>query len=167
MNIQSQQTASDPRRQLLRHALASLAYRGAKMLRGAQPGFAEFRALEGTRTPGELLAHLGDLLDWALAMSQGRHEWHNSLPLPWQAGAQRFFDALKAFDDYLASGQPLQAPAEGLFQGPIADALTHVGQIAMLRRMAGSPVRSENYFGANIVSGRVGHDQAAPVFEFD
>ena len=167
MNPQTQQVASDPGRQLLRHTVATLAYRGAKMVRGAPAGFAEFRAFEGTRTPGQLLAHLGDLLDWALAMSRGKHEWHNSAPLPWQEGAQRFFTALRAFDDYLASGQPLQAPAEGLFQGPIADALTHVGQIAMLRRMAGSPVKGENYFGSNIVSGRVGQDQAAPVFEFD
>jgi len=52
--------------------------------------------------------------------------------------ASVFSPALKKFDDYLASEKPLQAPAEKLFQGPIADALTHVGQIAMLRRMAAS-----------------------------
>ena len=167
MNAQTQQLALDPSRQLLRHTVATLAYRGAKVLRGAPAGFAEFCASEGTRTPGQLLAHLGDLLDWALAMSQGKHEWHNSAPLPWPEGGQRFFAALQSFEDYLASSQPLQAPAERLFQGPIADALTHVGQIAMLRRMAGAPVKGENYFAANIASGCVGPDQATPAAEFD
>ncbi|MGH9431268.1 MAG: hypothetical protein ACRD3T_06970 [Terriglobia bacterium] len=167
MNTQTQPAAPDPGRQLLRHTVATLAYRGAKVVRGAPAGFAEFRAFEGTRTPGQLLAHIGDLLDWALAMSQGKQEWRDSDPLPWQEGTQRLFTALRAFDDVLASGEPLQASAEGLFQGPIADALTHVGQIAMLRRMAGSAVRGENYFGAKIAAGRLGPEQAAPVFEFD
>ena len=167
MNAQTQQAALDPGRQLLRHTLATLAYRGAKTLCDAPAGFAEFRVFEGTRTPGQLLAHMGDLLDWALAISQGKQEWHNSASLPWPEGEQRFFTALQAFEDFLASSQPLQAPAERLFQGPIADALTHVGQIAMLRRMAGAPVKGEDYFAANIASGCVGPRQAAPGFEFD
>ena len=74
--------------------------------------------------------------------------------------------ALNALDAYLASDKPLHAPVEKLFQGPIADALTHVGQIAVLRRLAGSPVKGENYFVAEITAGRVGHDQAAPKREF-
>ena len=73
---------------------------------------------------------------------------------------------MKKFDDYLASGKPLEVPAEKLFQGPVADALSHVGQIAMLRRMAGVPMKGENYFVAEIVVGRVGPDQTAPRREF-
>jgi hypothetical protein len=92
---------------------------------------------ETSRTPAKILAHIGDLMDWGLAMSEGRREWKDSLPLPWEQECERFFAALKKFDDYLASEKPLQVSAEKLFQGPIADALTHVGQIAMLRRMAG------------------------------
>jgi hypothetical protein len=79
---------------------------------------------------------------------------------------ERFFAALKKFDDYLASEEPLQAPVEKLFQGPIADALTHVGQIVMLRRLAGQPMKSENYYKAEIVIGRVGVEQSSPKMEF-
>jgi hypothetical protein len=160
-------TPLESERQLLCHTLATLAYRRGKTLRGAPEGFSGFRASESTRTPGQILAHLGDLLDWALSISQGKQEWRNSQQQSWEMDSQRFFAALAAFDAYLASGEPLGAPAEKLFQGPIADALTHVGQIAILRRMANAPVRAENYFRAEIVAGRVGPDQAAPRREFD
>jgi hypothetical protein len=160
-------TPLESERQLLRHTLATLAYRGGKTLRGAPEGFSGFRASESTRTPGQILAHIGDLLDWALSISQGKQEWRNSQQQSWEMDSQRFFAALAAFDAYLASGEPLGAPAEKLFQGPIADALTHVGQIAILRRMAAAPVRAENYFRAEIVAGRVGPDQSAPRREFD
>ena len=157
----------DSKREMLRHTVATLSYRGAKAVRGADDLFASFRASETTRTPAQILAHIGDLLDWALSISQGKQKWHNSQPQSWEMDSQRFFAALAAFDAYLASGEPLGAPVEKLFQGPIADALTHVGQIAILRRMADAPVRAENYFRAEIVAGRVGPDQAAPKREFD
>ena len=158
---------TNPARQLLRHALATLAYRGGKTVRGAPARFATFRSSDTTRTPGEILAHIGDLLDWALSIARGKQTWHNSKPLPWKHEGKRFFAALKAFDRYLASGKPLGAPPEKLFQGPIADALTHVGQIAMLRRQAGVPIRGENYFAADIAVGAVGANQPAPHREFD
>lgn len=152
---------------MLRHIVATLAYRGGKTLRGAPAEFAAFRAAPGTRAPAEILAHLGDLLDWALRLADGNHEWRDSPPRPWEQDVARFFAALEALDRRLASGAPLGVAAEKLFQGPLADALTHTGQIAMLRRMAGSPVRGENYFRAEIVAGRVGAEQAPPVREFD
>jgi len=153
-------------RGLLRHAVATLAYRGGKALRDAPPRVATFRLDERSRTPVEILAHIGDLLDWATSIARGEARWHDSAPLPWDEEVARFFAALARFDDHLASGEPLASPAETLFQGPIADALTHVGQIAMLRRLAGAPVRGENYFVAEIVAGRVGPEQAAPRREF-
>ncbi|MGA3087126.1 MAG: hypothetical protein ABSD75_00850 [Terriglobales bacterium] len=153
-------------RSLLRHTLAVLAYRGAKTLRDAGPGFAEYGLAQTTRTPGKILAHIGDLMDWALAMAEGRREWKDSLPLLWEKEGDRFFTALTRFDDYLASDKPLAVSEEKLFQGPIADALTHVGQIAMLRRMAGVPIKGENYFVAEITVGRVGADQALPRQQF-
>ena len=158
---------SEQERQMLRHTLATLAYRGGKTLRGAPEGFSGFRASASTRTPGQVLAHIGDLLDWALSIAQGKQEWHISQMQSWELDSQRFFAALAALDAYLASGEPLGASVEKLFQGPIADALTHVGQIAILRRMADAPVRAENYFRAEIVAGRVGPDQAAPKREFN
>jgi len=157
---------SDPKRELLRHALATLAYRGGKAVRGAPEGFAPFHVDEGVRAPGQILAHMGDLMDWALSMANGKPEWHDSKPLAWEKEVERFFAALKKFDDYLASAEPLQAHAEKLFQGPIADALTHVGQIALLRRLAGEPLKAENYYKAEIVIGRVGAEQAKPKREF-
>jgi len=156
----------DSARQLLRHALATLAYRGGKAVRGAPDSFADFHASPETRTPGQILAHIGDLLDWALSTARGEKEWHESGPLPWPDEVRRFFAALEAFDAYLASDSALQAPAEKLFQAPIADALTHVGQIAMLRRLAGVPMRAENYYVAKIAVGSVGADQPSPVYEF-
>ncbi|HLX86489.1 MAG TPA: hypothetical protein VKR59_21500 [Terriglobales bacterium] len=153
-------------RTLLRHTVATLAYRGGKAVRGAGPNFSVYGSPDATRTPAKILAHIGDLMDWALAMSEGRRDWSDSLPLPWDEERARFFTALKKFDDYLASGKPLAVSEEKLFQGPIADALTHVGQIAMLRRMAGVPIKGENYFAAEIVVGRVGDDQSSPRREF-
>jgi len=155
---------SDPKRDLLRHTVATLAYRGGKAIRGAPVSFGEFAG--AVRTPGQILAHVGDLLDWALAMAEGKPRWQDSKPLPWDREADRFFAGLKAFDEFLASGKPLAVPEENLFQGPIADALTHVGQIAMLRRLAQVPMKGENYFLADIKVGRVGMDQAAPAREF-
>jgi hypothetical protein len=157
----------DPKRDLLRHTLATVTYRCAKALRDAPAGFAEFRLGEGTRTPGEILAHMGDLFDWAWHLAQGRHVWHDQPPREWSAEVARFFDAVARFDALLASGAPLGCDPERLFQGPIADALVHCGQIAMLRRRAGGPVRGENYFKADIAAGRTGGDQSPPRAEFD
>jgi hypothetical protein len=151
----------------LRHTLATLAYRGGKTLRGAPARVAKFRASPTTRTPAEILAHIGDLLEWGVSLADGRHVWHDSKPLAWKREVERFFALLRRFDRRLASTNPLGFPAEELFQGPIADAFTHIGQIALLRRMAGSPVRGENYFLAHIAAGRVGPRQKAPVREFD
>lgn len=157
---------SDPKRQLLRHTVATLAYRGAKAIRNEPAGFADFDGGHGLRTPGQILAHIGDLLDWALSIARGQREWHDSKPLSWPQETERFFTALKKFDDFLASDQPVQASIEKIFQGPIADALTHVGQIAMLRRMAGSPIKGESYYDAEIEIGRVGPEQVPPKREF-
>jgi hypothetical protein len=160
------QPADESSRQLLRHTLATLAYRAGKALRDAPESFATFSTGEKGRTPAHILAHMGDLFDWALSIAQGKQAWRDSEPLPWSQEVARFFTSLQAFDDYLASGSPLAATTEKVFQGPIADALTHTGQMAMLRRMAGCPMRGENYYRAEIVAGRVGEDQAAAKQEF-
>jgi hypothetical protein len=153
-------------RQMLRHTLATLAYRAGNALRGAPEAFAGFEIGDPAKTPAQILAHMGDLADWGLSAARGKQVWRDSTPLPWAAEVQRFFRALEAFDEYLASDQPLGYPAEKLFQGPVADALTHTGQLAMMRRLAGCPMKGENYFRAEIVTGRVGEKQAAPVKPF-
>lgn len=153
----------------LRHALATLAYRAAKAVRGAPEGFAGFQASPTTRTPAEILAHMGDLMDWGLSMSRGTPAFRESGSLPWDGEVERFFTALTAWDDYLASGAEIGYAGEKLFQGPIADALSHTGQIGLLRRMAGSAVRGESYNRAPIAMGRTGFEQEAPdpKYEFD
>ena len=154
-------------RLFLRHAVATLAYRAGKALRGAPTTFADFTMAAGTRTPAQIVAHMGDLLDWALYLARGEQSWHDSMPQLWDREVARFFAALDAFDTYLASEESLGWSAERLFQGPIADALTHTGQLTMLRRLAGAPVRGENYARATITVGAVGLSQAAPAYEFD
>jgi hypothetical protein len=160
-------------REWLRHCLATLAYRAAKAVRDAPPGFGEFHLDEPTAmTPARILSHMGGLMRWALALADGNpppptEDRRASVltPRTWDNEVERFFAALGSFDAYLASAAPLHVPAERLFQGPIADALTHTGQLATRRRLAGSPVRGENYFVAEITIGRVGVEQTPPVQE--
>ena len=156
----------DGKKEMLRHAVATIAYRGGKTLRGAPAAFATYKASPTTKTPVELLAHIGDLFDWALSIARGAQQWGDATPLPWDQEAARFFATLEAFDAQLASDRALPCAAEQLLQGPIADALTHIGQLAMLRRLADAPMRSENYFKADVVIGRVGSAQTPASREF-
>jgi len=160
-------TTIDSKREMLRHTVGTPAYRCGKTLRDVPDDFAGFRISEKTRTPAQTLAHIGDLLDWALSLAIGKQKWNDSTPLPWEQEVERFFNALKKLDDYLASDAALGNPVEKLFQGPIADALTHTGQLAMLRRLADHPIRGENYFKAEIQIGRVGAEQSVKRVEFD
>ncbi|MEO8192972.1 MAG: hypothetical protein ABI681_03905 [Gemmatimonadales bacterium] len=153
---------------LLRHTIATVAYRAGKVLRDAPADFADFRIGPATRTPVEILTHMGDLFDWALTMAQDRTEWRTSDPQPWSAEVARFFDSLGSLDRHLAQASPLHsATIQQMFQGPVADALTHTGQLALLRRLAGQPVRGESYAKADIEVGRTGIEQHAPRWEFD
>jgi hypothetical protein len=160
-------TTTDPTRQFLRHTVATLAYRGSKVLFSVPDDFPSFRVGATTRTPSQILAHVGDLLDWALAQASGNERWNDATPLPWDQEVTRFYAALNALDTCLASDAPLGCPCEQIFQGPVADALAHFGQLAMLRRLAGQPVRGENYAVAEVEPGRVGPEQSAMRMEFD
>lgn len=151
----------------LRHALATLAYRARKPLADPPASFPTFRAGEGIRTPVEIVAHLADLMAWALTQARGEERWMAGPPASWEEEVARFWAGAAALDAHLASEAPLGQPEGRIFQGALADALTHVGQLALLRRMAGSPIRGENYNRAEIVAGRVGPGQAAPRREFD
>ena len=157
----------DDKRAFLRHTVATVAYRGGKAVRGVPASFASFSGDGSNRTAIKILAHLGDLYDWALSQVKGAEAWHDSTPLEWEPEVERFFAALQRFDAYLASDAPLAVPHERLFQGAIADSLTHIGQLAMLRRISGAKMKSENYSKADIVAGRVGAEQTAPKREFD
>jgi hypothetical protein len=154
----------DEKREFLRHTVATLAYRAARAVEGAPE---EFGGFDGAgRTPVRILAHMGDLFDWALSILKDNEKWHVSEPLPWAEEKRRFFAALGAFDALLASGGPTHVPIERLFQGPVADALTHTGQIAMLRRLAECRKKDEDFFRAKIAVGQVGAEQPAPVMHY-
>jgi hypothetical protein len=154
----------DQKRELLRHTLAALAYRATRAIENAP---ADFGSFDGAgRRPAEILAHMADLFDWSLSMAKGSPAWRNAAPLTWNQEKDRFYSALAAFDAFLASTQPMHAEIERLVQGPVADALTHVGQLAMMRRMAGSPAVGENFYIAAVTLGQVGAEQPAPVQPF-
>ena len=150
---------------MLRHLVATVAYRGGVAVVDAPESFAEFRAHETTRTPGELLAHIGDLLEGSLHLLKGEMVYLTSTPLPWKDELKRFFSAVKNLDSYLASEASLACPVEKLVQGPIGDALTHVGQIVMLRRMTGNPIRPAAYFTAEIVAGEIDEESLCSEFK--
>lgn len=155
--------------EMFRHTVATLAYRAAKTMRGAPAGFAEFRPGPTSNTPMRIVAHMADLLAWSLTMLKGEAKWHSSDPQTWDAECGRFFVALESLDQALESDEPIKGDLGKIFQGPVADALTHTGQLAMLRRLSGAPMKGENYTRADIQIGRVGFDQtpADPRYEFD
>ena len=157
----------DEKRALLRHTVATVAYRGGKAVRGAPASFATFSPDGTPRTPAKILAHLGDLYDWALSQAKGAEAWNDSTPLEWDREVERFFATLQRFDDFLASDAALAVTPEKLFQGAVADSLTHIGQLAMLRRLGGAKMKSENYSRADIMPGRVGAEQTPAKREFD
>lgn len=145
----------DIKRELLRHLVATLAFRGGIAVRDAPENFSEFRAAEDTRSAGEILAHIGDLLEGSLFLMKGEFVRLQSPAQLWAQDVKRFFSTVEEFDSFLTSGAPLAQPVEKIVQGPIADALTHVGQIVLLRRLSGKPIQSEGYFAAEITAGEV------------
>jgi hypothetical protein len=157
----------DTARDVLRHLAATLAYRAAKVLRDAPVGFVTMTVAASARRPVQIVAHMADLMAWGESLARGEYVWKAGGGEDWATEVQRFFDGLAALDRQLAAAPPSAESVAQLIQGPLADALTHVGQLAMLRGLHGAPVRPESYARAEIVSGRVGVEQAAPVREFD
>ena len=153
--------------QFLRHTLAVLAYRGGKAIKNVPEEFKTFKVHQDAKPPVYILSHINDLLDWTMHLLKGKSVWKNSRPKNWAAEVERFHKGLEKIDAFLSSGKKLNCDCEKIFQGPVADALTHIGQIAYLRRLAGIGVMGENYFVADIEAGRVGADQAKPKFEFN
>lgn len=152
----------DETRRVLRHFLAALAYRTQKALRDAPPGFADFQAGAGARTPRELVRHMASVLGYARTFFIGGIFQPQPLE-SFQAEIERFHEIIGDLAAHLSRGTPLRdLTYDQLLQGPFSDAMTHAGQIAMLRRLAGSPVASENFLFADISADRLGSDQALP-----
>lgn len=152
----------DDKRQMLRHFLASLAYRTQKALRGRPPGFDTFRAAAGVRTPHELVWHMSSVLGYARTRFTGG-TWRPRLEATLDEEILRFHRILEDLRDHLDRGTPLrETTPEQMLQGPLADAMTHAGQLAMLRRLFGAPVRPENFIVADVDAANVGADQPDP-----
>lgn len=157
-------SATREQRNLLRHFLAALAYRTQKALRDAPADFGSFRAGSGTRTPAELICHMTSVLGYARTFFVGGH--YRPAPLPsLTEEVQRFHELLSDLGSLLERDTPLQEQmtAERLLQGPFSDAMTHAGQLALLRRLAGKPVAPENFIVADIDAQRLGSQQPDPV----
>jgi hypothetical protein len=165
--IDSTLAFNSPARAVLRQVVATLAYRAAKVLRDVPPDFAAVSIGEHTRRPVQIVGHMADLMAWGITIARGDIKWTPASSGDWQTEVNRFFAGLAALDAELTADGPFTGSIEQLIQGPLADALTHVGQLAMLRGLAGHPVRPESYARAEIVPGRIGLDQAAPRREFD
>lgn len=153
----------DDKRSLLRHFLAALAYRTQKALRGAPDEFGDFRAGDEVRTPAELVRHMTSVLGYSRTFFTGGR--YRPEPLPsLKEEIIRFHEMLEDVARHLEAGTPLAAglSEERLLQGPFSDAMTHAGQLAMLRRLAGIPVPPENFIYAEIGPERLGLDQAEP-----
>lgn len=155
------------KRDLLRHTVATLAYRAEKVLRDAPAGFAAMRLSPSSRTALEIVSHLGDLMDWGERMARGEYLWEPRPSAEWAAACDRFFRSVKALDEAIGQGSLDKYPVETIFQGPVADALTHVGQLSIMRGVAGAAVRPESYAKAEIQAGRVGREQSSVRKEFD
>ena len=146
---------------LLRHFVAAIGYRSAKALRDAPPTFATFEAGEKSRTPRQLVRHMSGVLNYAIALV------HEPRPLladraSYEAEVERYFALLRELAERLQDVELSDAAAERLLQGPLADAMTHVGQLALLRRLSGSPIPPEDFYQAAVDPRRLGLDQIAP-----
>lgn len=150
------------RGQLLRHLVATIAYRASIALHGFPREAAARAPIDGARTPLEVLSHLADLMHAAAAMAHGRERQPPVVDVSWEAGEARLYGGLEALDAAIAAGLAPEANVEALLQGPLADALTHVGQILLLRRLAGVPAESGGYLVAPIRTGIIRPQRSDP-----
>lgn len=153
----------DTKRQILRHFLATLAYRTQKALRGAPEEFGDYRAASLVRTPHELVLHMTGVIGFARSLFDNGDAWPNKMPT-FKEEIERFHNTLEELGRHLDSGKdPRDTTLERLLQGPLSDAMTHIGQIAMLRRLYGSPVPGEGFMLADIRMDNLSSEQPPPV----
>lgn len=153
-----------PAPDLVRHFLAAIAYRAQKALRDAPPHYPGFSSGNQMRTPEEILRHMTSVLGYARSFAIGGDYPVKPTPLPtWDLEVARFHEMLESVSGLIEGDGSLGTlTAEQLLQGPLADVMTHVGQLAMLRRLAGDPVPPENFIYADVKKERLGPDQPRP-----
>jgi hypothetical protein len=152
----------DGKQLLIQHFLAALAYRTQKALRYAPPEFASFSAGQSVRTPHELVNHMNSVLGYAGTFFLGGSYRAPQLP-EFAAEVERFHETLTNLARLVEIESEWQSiTPEQLLQGPLSDAMTHAGQLAMLRRLSGHPIPPENFVFAEIEAAKLGPDQALP-----
>ena len=152
----------DEKRHMLRHFLAAIAYRTQKALKDHPRDFGEFRAARGIRTPHQIVNHMTNVLGYARTFFVGGRFRAHKLPT-FREEITRLHEMLADLSTQIADGQLEGITPEQMLQGPLSDVMSHTGQLAMLRRLAGSPVPPENFVMADISAENVGPNQADPV----
>ena len=147
---------------LLRHFLASIAYRATKAIKDAPGCYPELDIGKGFRTPREILHHITGVLSYAHSFYE-HYDTTYFEDKPWDGEVKHFYETLTNLDRSLREKSPGEVTEEQLLQGPLSDSMAHIGQLLMLRRLADSPVPAENFIYADIRKGVVGPDQPEPV----
>ena len=137
-------------RQMLRHLVATILYRYRVAVENAPSSFGDFRAAADANTPGAILAHMTYLMEWSAGLFRGESGRPELTVLPWLPAQHRFEVAVDELDRAILAADLSTVKWEMLLQGPLTDTLTHIGQITMLRRLAGAPVTGGGYFRAPI-----------------
>jgi hypothetical protein len=150
------------KREMLRHYIASIAYHATKAIRDAPATYPEFNAGKGARTPKQILHHMTGVLTYAHSFFE-EYETTFFEHQQWDAEINRFYEILSKLDESFKEKGSTEVSEEQLLQGPLSDVMAHIGQLLMLRRIAGCPVPSENFIFADITKGAVGPDQPEPV----
>ncbi|MGD8566066.1 MAG: hypothetical protein PVF96_06935 [Candidatus Bathyarchaeota archaeon] len=147
---------------MLRHFLASIAYRATKAIKDAPEIYPNLYIGKGVKTPLRIVHHITGVLKYAHSFFEHYDTTYSDIK-SWDAEINDFYNILRQLDKSLQKKKPNQVTEEQLLQGPLSDSMAHVGQLLLLRRMADSPVPSENFIFADIKKEKVGPDQPEPV----
>ena len=149
--------------ELLRHMLATIAYRFQKTVRNTTEEFGVFRNTRDTRTPIEIINHMYDVLNKTkIFIEKERYDKTSTAQLELRLEIERFHRVLNNLDVVLSEKELDIKFSKRLLQGPLSDVLCHIGQIAMLSGQSGNKIKGEDFFSAKIMTGNTSSEQALP-----
>ncbi len=133
----------------IQHFLKVLSYRFEKAIHNAAESYPKHASGHGIRTPLELLGHMNGVLEFAI--SSLKNQPRRNIPeQSWQEQITLYYEKLKELNQLMQENSFDTDTLERILQGPLADAMTHIGQLAMMRRLANSAIAGENYFAADM-----------------
>ena len=148
--------------EMLRHFLASITYRATKAIKNVPETYPAHDLGKGVKTPLRILHHITGVLTYAHSFFEHYDTTHIDVK-SWDAEVGEFYSILSKLDKSIQEKKPKEVTEEQLLQGPLSDAMTHIGQLSMLRRLADSPLPSENFIFADVRKGAVGPNQPDPI----